>query len=199
VAKRSRTSSLDLWRRSPEFRRIALKSLAKVNLAKNAAPRCGAARKRDGKPCCNPAMKNGRCDWHGGKTPSGRQWHVVQFPDCSTPTGLAKFNRKLLDRERYAAKRAERLAAMTPEQRAKHDAWHRTHAPGSAALRDAERVRKGQSADAKRLLDQRPLSVAPRGQLARVRAALETARAKLARIEARTTESNDDNDGGIFS
>jgi hypothetical protein len=144
VAKRSRTSSLDLWRRSPEFRRIALKSLAKVNLAKNAAPRCGAARKRDGKPCCNPAMKNGRCDWHGGKTPSGRQWHVVQFPDCSTPTGLAKFNRKLLDRERYAAKRAERLAAMTPEQRAKHDAWHRTHAPGSAALRDAERVRKGQ-------------------------------------------------------
>jgi hypothetical protein len=66
----------------------------------------------------------------------------------------------------------------------------------SGTLNASER---GKSADAKRLLDQRPLSVAPRGQLARVRAALETARAKLARIEARTTESNDDNDGGIFS
>jgi hypothetical protein len=76
--------------------------------------------------------------------------------------------------------------------------WHRTHAPGAAALRDAERVRRGQRADAKRLIDQRPLSVAPRGQLARVQASLETVKAKLARIEARATKSNDD-DGGIFS
>ena len=198
MAGHSRTARLDRWRKSAEFRQIALKS-AKANLAKfNAAPRCAAARKRDGKPCCNPAMKNGRCDRHGGKTPSGRQWHVVQYPDCSTPAGEAKFNRKLRTQQRYAEQRAERLAAMTPEQRAKHDAWHRTHAPGSASLRDAERVRKGQSADAKRLIDQRPHSVASRGQLARVQAALETAKAKLSRIEARAAKSNDD-DGGIFS
>jgi hypothetical protein len=197
-APRSRTARLERWSKSAEFRKIALKS-AKANLAKfNAAPRCGAARKRDGEPCRNPAMKNGRCDWHGGKTPSGRQWHVVQFPDCSTPTGLAKFNRKLHDRERYAEQRAARLAAMTPEQRAKHDAWHRTHAPGAAALRDAERVRRGQSADAKRLLAQGPLSVAPGTKLARVRAALATTRARLASLEARTTKPTDE-DEGIFS
>ena len=39
-------------------------------------PKCGA-KTRSGKPCKNPAMKNGRCRLHGGlstgpKTPEGR-------------------------------------------------------------------------------------------------------------------------------
>jgi len=33
--------------------------------------KCGAKRKRDGKPCQAPAMANGRCRVHGGKTPVG--------------------------------------------------------------------------------------------------------------------------------
>jgi hypothetical protein len=33
----------------------------------NAAPRCGA-RRRDGGSCRQPAMKNGRCRLHGGKS-----------------------------------------------------------------------------------------------------------------------------------
>src|SRR4051812_14637217 len=43
------------------------------------APRCGAkARTRDGAPCRNAAMKNGRCRMHGGmstgpRTPEGRE------------------------------------------------------------------------------------------------------------------------------
>ena len=41
------------------------------------APRCGARRKSDGQPCQAPAMANGRCRLHGGKstgprTPEGR-------------------------------------------------------------------------------------------------------------------------------
>lgn len=32
-------------------------------------PRCGAkARSRDGKPCLQAAMANGRCYWHGGRS-----------------------------------------------------------------------------------------------------------------------------------
>ena len=31
--------------------------------------RCGAKGKRSGLPCKNPAMKNGRCRIHGGKSP----------------------------------------------------------------------------------------------------------------------------------
>lgn len=32
------------------------------------APRCGAHARRTGKPCMAPAMKNGRCRMHGGKS-----------------------------------------------------------------------------------------------------------------------------------
>jgi hypothetical protein len=196
MAPRSRTARLDRWRKSAEFRQIARKS-AKANLAKfNAAPRCGAARKRDGKPCCNPAMKNGRCSVHGGKTPSGRQWHVVQFPDCSTPAGEAKFNRKLRDQKRYAAKRAARLAVMTPEQRAKHDAWHLSHPPG--ATRRAERVRRRQNAEARLLLAQGPPQRVSDPEAVRIRTALAAAKARLAVLEARNAESNNDNEG-IFA
>jgi len=42
------------------------------------APRCGA-KTRQGKPCRSPAMKNGRCRMHGGKSTGPR-----------TAAGLAK-------------------------------------------------------------------------------------------------------------
>ena len=32
------------------------------------APRCGAHARRTGKPCQAPAMANGRCRMHGGKS-----------------------------------------------------------------------------------------------------------------------------------
>ena len=32
----------------------------------NSSKRCGARRKRDGQPCQQPAMPNGRCRLHGG-------------------------------------------------------------------------------------------------------------------------------------
>ena len=34
--------------------------------AANAAPRCGAKKRRKGTPCHSPAMANGRCRIHGG-------------------------------------------------------------------------------------------------------------------------------------
>lgn len=34
--------------------------------------KCGAKRKRDGKPCTNNAMENGKCRLHGGLTPRGK-------------------------------------------------------------------------------------------------------------------------------
>ena len=37
-------------------------------LAMHSGPRCGA-RTRNGKPCRSPAMPNGRCRMHGGKSP----------------------------------------------------------------------------------------------------------------------------------
>jgi hypothetical protein len=199
ASRPTKTSQLDRWRKSTEFRQIARKS-ANANLATfNAAPRCGAARKRDGQPCVNPAMKNGRCGIHGGKTPSGRQWHVVQFPDCSTPAGEAKFNRKLRQRQKYATERAERLAAMSPDQRAKHEAWHRSHRPGGAgAARSTQRGRMGQNAQAHLLAALEPSLRSTDPEAVRIEAALDAARAKLAILEARVAKPGND-DEGIFA
>ena len=38
----------------------------------SAAPRCGAHARRTGNPCKGPAMKNGRCRMHGGKSTGPR-------------------------------------------------------------------------------------------------------------------------------
>ena len=48
------------------------KSFWKLGLTHaQAAPRCGA-KTRSGQPCRNPAMANGRCRMHGGKSLSGK-------------------------------------------------------------------------------------------------------------------------------
>src|SRR5262249_8896676 len=52
--------------------------LARLELAR-AAPRCGARSKRTSVPCKAPAMPNGRCRLHGGKSTGPR-----------TPEGLAR-------------------------------------------------------------------------------------------------------------
>jgi hypothetical protein len=41
-------------------------------VAADAAPRCGARRKRTGEPCRAPAMRNGRCHKHGGASTGPR-------------------------------------------------------------------------------------------------------------------------------
>jgi hypothetical protein len=38
----------------------------------NKAPRCGARRRSDGAPCRKAAMRNGRCDLHGGRSTGPR-------------------------------------------------------------------------------------------------------------------------------
>ena len=39
------------------------------------APRCGAHARTTGKPCRSPAMANGRCRMHGGKSTGRPQKH----------------------------------------------------------------------------------------------------------------------------
>src|SRR5215207_2387960 len=56
-----------------------------------AAPRCGAKR-RDGLSCTSPAMKNGRCRMHGGKSTGPR-----------TPEGLERARRSRWKHGYYSA------------------------------------------------------------------------------------------------
>src|SRR5215207_1589781 len=70
---------------------------AHLDLAQ-AACRCGARRKRDGKPCCQPAMPNGRCRVHGGLSTGPR-----------TPEGLERSRKSDWKHGYYSAKaKAER-------------------------------------------------------------------------------------------
>lgn len=116
-------------------------------------PRCGARAKRSGEPCKRFAMANGRCDIHGGKTPSKDGWHRPRWPKKNAPNAMAKLNRKLVDLERAYKQRERRLAAMTDEQRAAYDKWRREHPPGSMGQRHTARLYRRQAAEVRSRLD----------------------------------------------
>jgi hypothetical protein len=68
-----------------------------------AAPRCGANRKYDGRPCHGPAMGNGRCRFHGGKSTGAK-----------TPDGAERARRAVLRHGLYTAEaKAERRNARS--------------------------------------------------------------------------------------
>ena len=58
----------------------------------NALPKCNATAKTTGKQCQQPAMKNGKCRFHGGKSTGPR-----------TPEGLRKSQRANWKHGRYSA------------------------------------------------------------------------------------------------
>ncbi|WP_354102583.1 hypothetical protein [Bradyrhizobium sp. RT7b] len=122
---------------------------------------------------------------------------MLQYPDASTPAGVARFNRKIRQRQRYAKQRLERLSKMTPAQREAHEAWHRARRPGlTAAARKAERERARQNAEARRLIAQAPSEAVLSPEVARIREALAAAKAELARLETRAKQKDDSK--GVF-
>jgi hypothetical protein len=142
-------------------------------------------RKHDGGTCQQLAMENGRCAYHGGRTPRGKDWHRPLWPNDG-PRAIEKLNRKLKDRDRAAKKRAKRLAAMSPEELAAHQEWQRTHKPGPPGPRARARAER-QGARAM----QRGLNGADdRGPVSPERAELQARAAELRRMlaeaEART-------------
>lgn len=126
-------------RRDAAWREIGRAAITEFNQHGRAErPRCGAKAKHTGMPCQNLGLENGRCHLHGGRTPKGDQWHRLQLPQG--PGGsLEKLNRKLRDAARHEKRRAARVAAMNPKERAAYDAWHRAHKPGSISERDMAR------------------------------------------------------------
>jgi hypothetical protein len=73
----------------------------------NAAPRCGARRKHDGCPCQAPAMANGRCRFHGGKSTGPR-----------TPAGLERCRAARLKHGYYTAEAVTERAEASASRRA---------------------------------------------------------------------------------
>lgn len=157
MKRRRRTSpKLEAWWSSPQFREHCLKQAEKMNAVRRALPRCGAKRKRDGCQCEAPALKNGRCYWHGGRTPKGKQWHVRQFPDGRSPNAEDKLARRVQDRQLSDHRRRLRIANMTPEQRAAYEAWRKAHKPGPSAERQYLRTQRKGASELTKLMAEPP-------------------------------------------
>lgn len=62
-------------------------------------PRCNATAKTTGKQCRQPAMKNGKCHWHGGKStgaPRGNQNALKYGEHTADARAERKFIRDLI-------------------------------------------------------------------------------------------------------
>lgn len=105
---------------------------------------CGAKARSTGEPCRQiPAKGRKRCKFHGGATPKGDGpvgWHTPAFP-AGLPVDSPRSARMKATKRRQ---QRARVAEMTPEERARHEEWHRTHKPGSASARAM--VRKNREA-----------------------------------------------------
>ncbi|WP_367714578.1 HGGxSTG domain-containing protein [Nitratireductor sp. GISD-1A_MAKvit] len=106
-------------------------------------PRCGARRKWDGQPCEQFPMANGRCRFHGGKTPKGEGWRKPQWPATgSAERREAKLRNKLAMLEERRKERKCKLARMSPEERQRwQERWGGdVMRPGSAEERQAAKA-----------------------------------------------------------
>ncbi|WP_315918643.1 hypothetical protein [Mesorhizobium sp. SP-1A] len=149
------------WQRSAQWREISRAAIRRWNAKRASLPKCGARRKRDGEPCLNLAMANGKCRCHGGRTPRGDQYRQIQWPNGSAPDAERKLAAKLKRAERNRRAKERRLAAMTPEKRAAHEKWQRDHKPGPAADRVRRRANLKAAAEFRAIserADARPLS-----------------------------------------
>ena len=154
-------------------------ALRRVQAQRHLMPKCGATSKSTGEPCRQFPMENGRCYYHGGRTPKGKNWHKPSWPKKTAPDAEQKVVARLRNLERAEKQRQKRLAKMTPDERTAYDKWKRDHPTGTPAQREAKRLARKQNADARARLTQprpeRPLdpeSAAIADRIAELRAQL---------------------------
>ena len=135
-----RTPRQAAWCYSARWREIARRHCLQMNAERASKPKCGARARTTGEQCRQVAMANGRCRFHGGATPKGRDWHRPQWPNGKRPDAIAKAMAKAKDLERAAKQRERKVAAMSPAVRREHDAWKRSHKPGTPGERARARI-----------------------------------------------------------
>ena len=181
------------WSQSTQFRTMAREAIRAYNATRHSRPKCEAVRRTDGGICQHIAMANGRYYVHGGRTPKGKDWHRRQ-PGADA----VKTQRKLKDIERAAKKRAKRLAAMTPEERKRHEEWQKAHRPGPAGPRAAERARRAQNKAAREQFARMVEPSAPSAEAQALAEAIEGLRHQAQRLRAAHDTSVSKLDEGIF-
>lgn len=127
-----RESPLAAWA-ATDVGQVVLRNHALRNIEIiRAMPRCGAKARSTGLPCQQPGSgRGGRCHYHGGKSTAGETWGQRQWSNHPSPVVARRQATKAEWVERTEAERAARLAAMTPDERARYNAWLKAHMPGS--------------------------------------------------------------------
>ena len=74
-------------------------------------------------------------------------WHLTQWPDKRQRRAMEKLDRKLQDVERDRKELQERLAAMTPDERARYEKKKMAMTPGPASARALKRQEAKQAAE----------------------------------------------------
>lgn len=133
----NRWAGLVRWLATPEGAAHRAAALTKANAARKIALRCGAKAKHTGQPCKAIALENGRCKHHGGMSTKGDNWNVARLGRDGLP--IERAEKKIRELARRRERQAARVAAMTPEERVRYDAWCASHKPGRAADRAAAR------------------------------------------------------------
>lgn len=157
-----------------------LANLVRFNATRHLRPTCAAVRRTTGEPCRNLPLENGRCRFHGGAVPRGENWHKVQLTNAAG--SVAKLDKKLAEVRLRERRRAARVAAMTPEERERHDRWHAARKPGSKDARAAAKQARRNSAE---LMDSmRQVPRAPTPELMTLDRMLDEARKRLELMKA---------------
>ena len=86
-----------------------LANLKRFNATRHLMPKCGAVRRTTGEPCRNLPLQNGRCRFHGGAVPRGKNWHKVQL--ANSAGSVAKLDKKIEEVRLRELRRAARVAA----------------------------------------------------------------------------------------
>lgn len=124
-------------------------ALRRIQAQRHMMPKCGATSKSTGEPCRQFPMENGRCYYHGGRTPKGKNWHKPSWPKKTAPDAEQKMEARLRNLAKQERQRQKRLAKMTPDERAAYDKWKRDHPTGTPAQREAKRLTRKHNADAR--------------------------------------------------
>jgi hypothetical protein len=144
-------------------------------------------------------LLNGRCRWHGGATPSGKEWHQPVFSDGATASGTSKLDRKLYDLDQARKRRAKVLKEMTSDERIAYAKWHAAREPRQS-VRTARRRAREQDAEARAIFAIPELAQSP--ELMRLEDKIRDLeqQAQALRYRQKTPKPHDQpmNDKGIF-
>lgn len=174
----ARTIRQQVWSESAACAEAARRGREQAAIHRETAPKCGARRKEDGKPCEGLALENGRCRIHGGLTPSGSAWHKPRYPAAGAP--LAKLEKKLRELEGRERRRRARVAAMSATDREIYFKRREACRPRSVTERAAER----QQREAAEILGSPRVSAPESPEIALLRARLAALDLEQAQLEA---------------